>query len=512
MNIVSSEKMDNLDEGSMNCNASCCQMSSGNVVCFGDYNFTDRKNITYPEDWEMALRWTYAPLVTLVAVIGNLAIIIILAKNRLLLRHSINCFILNMSVADLITAIAGPIPFTIRDTAYFWVLGETWCHMEGFVQMLVMMVSVTSLATISFDRMIGVIWPFHTHLKIWQSVTIIVVIWIVSTILAVPFAIYRIYTVHPWQDLTEITCGEDSKKLHVWWMINMIGLTWLPLTIMLCSYTTILIYFRSSSFKSRTNNEHPAITLMKRRVVTMMFSVVIAFTIFWLPFQLLKICNGLFLDEDSQFKNDRARESYDILFTFSHYLMYTNVAVNPIIYALMHQTFRRALRVTFPCFFHRKSAFVLTPGEGRQHYVWSIRSTSNVYSEAMTMSRQTALERRQRMREVMSSAVVCSSSLAAAIAMEPIDEEGKTESSSEDPGGQQRPSSEIAVAQNESRVPSLNRQRPLADGKPPHADEKYVRDLRPREISIVSTGALGQLITQVIEEETSSDVEGERIL
>lgn len=131
---VPSEVMSDLEEGTLNCNSTCCQMSSGTVVCFGDYNFTDRANVTYPEKWEMALRWTFASLVMLVAVVGNMTIIIILAKNRLLLRHSINCFILNMSVADLITALAGPIPFTIRDTAYFWVLGETWCYMEGYIQ------------------------------------------------------------------------------------------------------------------------------------------------------------------------------------------------------------------------------------------------------------------------------------------------------------------------------------------------------------------------------------------
>ena len=128
------ENMMIFEEGTLNCNSSCCQMSSGNVVCFGDYNFTDRANITYPEQWEMGVRWTFTALVMLVGVLGNLAIIIILAKNRLLLRHSINCFILSMSVADLITALAGPIPFTIRDTAYFWVLGGVWCHLEGYVQ------------------------------------------------------------------------------------------------------------------------------------------------------------------------------------------------------------------------------------------------------------------------------------------------------------------------------------------------------------------------------------------
>ena len=42
-------------------------------------------------------------------------------------------------------------------------------------------------------------------------------------------------------------------------------------------------------------------------------------------------------------------------------------------------------------------------------------------------------------------------------------------------------------------------------------NEKYVRDL-PQKISIVSKGALGHLITEVIEEETSSDAERERVL
>lgn len=58
-----------------------------------------------------------------------------------------------------------------------------------------MLVSVTTLAIISFDRMLGVVHPFHKHLKKKQSIAIIVCIWIASALLAVPFAIYRIYTV-----------------------------------------------------------------------------------------------------------------------------------------------------------------------------------------------------------------------------------------------------------------------------------------------------------------------------
>lgn len=126
--------MSAFEERELVCNDTCCQMSSGNVLCFNDYNFTDRENITSPETWELVIRWIYASLVMTVAVLGNLTIIIILAKNSLLRLTSVNNFILNMSVADLITALAGPIPFTIRDTAYFWVLGEAWCYLDGYIQ------------------------------------------------------------------------------------------------------------------------------------------------------------------------------------------------------------------------------------------------------------------------------------------------------------------------------------------------------------------------------------------
>lgn len=45
---------------------------------------------------------------------------------------------------------------------------------------------------------------------------------------------------------------------------------------------------------------------------------------------------------------------YNALVTVSQYMIYVNPAANPIIYGLMHQNFRRAFRLTFPCIFTRK--------------------------------------------------------------------------------------------------------------------------------------------------------------
>ncbi|XP_045608896.2 neuropeptide Y receptor type 2 [Procambarus clarkii] len=361
------------------CNVSCCQYSTNNVICFGDFNYTDKHNLTHLASWDLGVRWTYAILVMLVALLGNLSVIIILLKNRLLLRTSVNHFILNMSVADLIMAVTGPIPFTIRDISSFWPLGEVWCHLEGYIQMLVLFVSLTSLATISVDRMIGVVRPFHQHLKKRHSLTIIIVIWIVSALIAVPWAVYRVYTVHIWKDLTETICGEKDK-INIWWIVGVIVLTWLPLGIMVVCYSTILIYFRHKNFRISSQNEHPVITHVKKRVVKMMFVLVVSFACCWLPMQILKISTKSFLDPNGQYKDEATEKSYKILLTVAQYMVYINPALNPIVYALMHQTFRRAFRVTFPCFYNRKSSLVLTPGDGMRRYMWSYRSGTTSYA------------------------------------------------------------------------------------------------------------------------------------
>ncbi|XP_064097011.1 substance-K receptor-like [Macrobrachium nipponense] len=402
-----------------NCNDSCCSFGEGQVICYSDYNFTDRANLTYPEPWELGVRWTYAVLVTVVALLGNLSVILVLSRNRLLLRASVNLFILNVSCADLILALAGPVLFTIRDTNMFYVLGGTWCHLDGFIQIMVMLVSVTSLAVISFDRMMGILRPFHVHLKQWQSLAIIFVIWVYAFVIATPFGFHRVYTTHIWNDLTETMCGEDLTKLQVWWIVVVAALTWIPQGVMIVSYAAIIFSFKRP-YRKANRTEHPAIVHLKRRVIRMMFIVVLGLTLSWLPLQALKVFSHLFIDDSGRYIENR-KEAYEVLFSVSHYMIYTNCAFNPIVYALMHQTYRRAFRITFSCFFSRKSAFVLRPGVGHRSYVWSLKSEncscqSNIAQQPRS-SRVTRLIKPKK--QLTLSAVVSSSTTVAAIALDP---------------------------------------------------------------------------------------------
>lgn len=54
--------------------------------------------------------------------------------------------------------------------------------------------------------------------------------------------------------------------------------------------------------------EHPVMTHLKKRVVKMMFLVVVIFVVCWLPIQLLQIFYASFLDDFGQIKDDETEK------------------------------------------------------------------------------------------------------------------------------------------------------------------------------------------------------------
>lgn len=495
---------------SMECNETCCSWGDGQVMCFSDYNFTDKCNLTHTDSWELGVRWAFTVVITVLGFFGNLSIIIILFRNRLLLRTPVNRFIMNMAFADFMLSCLGPVQFTISDTHQFYILGEVWCHWEGYIQILVMLVSTLSLTVISYDRMLGIVRPFHKQLKMWHYDVIIVLIWILSAAFALPFMFYRVYTVRIWKDLTETNCGENST-MGIWWIFTPLVLIWIPMAAMVISYSSILVVLKCSKWRPR-RTEHPAIIHLKKRVIRMMFVVVVGFIACWGPFQANRIFYFLNI-KDGRFKDPTIGQTYDIFTTISQYLLYVNPAFNPIVYGLMHNTFRRAFRITFSCFFNKKSPFVLMRGQGHQRYVWSMKSTT---SAAYGQNLEANLRNRSKLRHKMCprslatpSAIVSSSAMVAAIA---LDRRKLHESSSRNERETETRGATAATDVTDSKNAREDK-RKTGQTLLSHVNESYVHDLPPSRMRyIASTGALGHLITQVIEEETSSDVDSERIL
>jgi hypothetical protein len=74
-------------------------------------------------------------LITLIGLIGNLSIMIIIIKNKLLRLQPTNLFLLNMAVADFLTLLVIPFLYYFKQKVVFTMynLGKIPCKMTPFL-------------------------------------------------------------------------------------------------------------------------------------------------------------------------------------------------------------------------------------------------------------------------------------------------------------------------------------------------------------------------------------------
>lgn len=159
--------------------------------------------------------------------------------------------------------------------------------------------------------------------------------------------------------------------LPVYWHVIITAIVWCPLAVMIVCYTTIFwkvcdIFFFSFYFECSDcccclqldryeaqvlKRETPISVSYKTRVAKMLFIVVVTFVILRIPFTaLIFIRNKMLLNDQSV--GTQVEGSFATLWYISHYLLYLNSAVNPIIYGLTNDNFRRAYLQT-PFSFNR---------------------------------------------------------------------------------------------------------------------------------------------------------------
>lgn len=103
---------------------------------FSGINFPGHLPLPLPQ-WEVGLKIGACVLVEVVAVFGNLLVIIVVARSPRM-RSTTNCYIANMAVADLLIAL---VPMWIHVTTDVismdqdgWALGSFLCKFNSFVQ------------------------------------------------------------------------------------------------------------------------------------------------------------------------------------------------------------------------------------------------------------------------------------------------------------------------------------------------------------------------------------------
>ena len=253
------------------------------------------------------------------------------------MKSSTNTLIANMAIADLVMTI--DIPYILK-WLYVWdrwfstFMGTVLCKFFHSAQAGSLAASVFSLVAISLDRSFAILFPMKTIMTRNVVRFAVAMTWICALALSIPV---MIATKNTQQEGTEMMiCRESwlplSREAHTT-VLFVLGYT-IPLLIIAVAYSLAGLRLCRRKLPGNHNpTVHKKVQASSRRATIMLITVVVIFALSWLPMQVIEMI---------------AAYNLKILFEIPmqvHFVIpwfgYCNSAINPILYAIFSENYRR---------------------------------------------------------------------------------------------------------------------------------------------------------------------------
>jgi 7 transmembrane receptor (rhodopsin family) len=265
-----------------------------------------------------------------------------------------------MAFADFLTVLVPPLLFMFHNFFQNYVLGSLGCKLEGFLLGKLLtdfsvkttdifcsgsltITAVLNLCAVSYDRLTAIVLPSETRLSLFGAKVVMICTWVFGILISLPLSIFRTYRERQWKNFLETYCRENQDILPIYWHVIISVLVWVPLCVMVLCYSSI--FWKLDRYEKQVlKREHPISVSYKRKVAKSLFIIVITFVVLRLPFTAM-----VFIRNDwvlSTGGGTSLSGSFYILWYTSHYLMFFNAAINPVIYGMTNDNFRRAYHQT----------------------------------------------------------------------------------------------------------------------------------------------------------------------
>lgn len=338
----------------------------------------------------VALQTIVYCILLVVSIIGNILVIIVVSRTSEI-KATVNYFILNMAVSDLLFSVV-VIPRSIKElfsdpvkTWYFeGILGSITCKLCYFTQDVCTAVSVLTLVAIAVDRYYAVVYPMLSGVITSKVRKLLVAfIWITAIGFHSPyFLAFRLNTdpktnakicIYHWKT-TALLTG------RAYFLLSSGFLFVLPLLIMSVIYTIILISIKRRKVPGNANSSSLRRYKLKRnrKVLTMVLTVLFAFLICWLPINIY----GYLLFFHWYIPPPCPETLHNVIFLC---IAYSNAAVNPFIYFALSENYRHAAVNLIKCRSKRRLM---------------LKETSTVVARNTSFQKQTAQEENIQLNEI----------------------------------------------------------------------------------------------------------------
>ncbi|XP_036376222.1 parapinopsin-like [Megalops cyprinoides] len=268
-------------------------------------------------------------------LLNNLLVLVLFCRYKML-RSPINCLLVSISVSDLLVCMLGT-PFSFAaSTQGRWLIGRAGCVWYGFVNSCLGIVSLISLAVLSYERYCTMMGPTQADATNYRKIGAgIALSWAYSLAWTTP-PLFGWSTYGPegpgttcsvnW---TARTANNISYILCLFFFCLIV-----PFAVIVYSYGKLLHAIKQVS---RINT---AVSRKReQRVLIMVITMVICYLLCWLPYGIMALLAtfgrpGLVTPEASIIPSLLAK---------------TSTVINPVIYIFMNKQFYRCFQALLMC-------------------------------------------------------------------------------------------------------------------------------------------------------------------
>ncbi|KAH9505583.1 Neuropeptide CCHamide-1 receptor [Bulinus truncatus] len=205
-----------------------------------------------------------------------------------------NIFIVSLSIGDFLLILVSVPVTSLIYTLKNWPFGTAMCKINEFIQTVSLGVSVFTLTALSADRYVAIVNPMAklTGRTLRTTIASVVGIWLLSTLLALPDAIFGVVFRYPHNNTVYLICNaadpDSSDYFRIYTIIRFVVYFLLPMTTIGFFYVMMArILIRSSSnvpVDSKTGAaNHNRQMAARKKVAHVVLSFVIIFIVCWLP-------------------------------------------------------------------------------------------------------------------------------------------------------------------------------------------------------------------------------------
>ena len=298
-------------------------------------------------------------LLFLLSLVGNFLVIVIFRRENRRNKTPVNYLIANMAVSDILVPLF-TIPRRIQEVYLGWgkwiisgTVGDFLCRIINFAEELSIGVSIETMVLIAFERFWSVMFPMKPPIiSSEKTPKIIAISWIfVSLSFSYYFAAYKL----AYRDNQPYCQFELPQMFDSWqdlWRADRIFVfvvfISLPCILLVILYTAIIIslYRKKGDFLNNLRTKQQRLRTAKNKRITAMLVVIVAiFFISWTPHYLYFFVHYFSWPPQQRW----SCISKHRLYLAAKYMNYLYPALNPFIYYIFNNSYRRGFQDVLCC-------------------------------------------------------------------------------------------------------------------------------------------------------------------